>query len=846
MPSGRVLELTQMGGVDSVSNPLAQNPQRSLRCQNWCPQKGGFLKQRYGFSTATYFGTYTLFDSGCHSAFYFDIDTEATGSTPTVQGAVIAIGGHIDVITLGASPAATQITNTADGDPFQVFVSDNKLYIPCGDPSAGFPDSTDGLPTVADDGGGPNTWTGTSNIYASTASYASVDLFQGVPYQNYLNTSGFPLAVPADAAITGVQITCEAYSTGTVGIIPYLRFNLTQGGAVIGTTTPNQQIFSTSAGAPTAISYGGIGTMMGASLTPSLINAGQIGVQVQAYASLPSLGNYRNFYANDLTLTIFFSRQGSDDTWFTDGVTARRSGIRAPSNLEVASVTVSESNTVTGTFGSTSYSGYQFYLSYYNPATGHVGNRVSIGDRLQVAGTESSVVISGLPNLSTVNPEWVKLIGRTADNGEVPYVCDLPLLGTWVVVGNSSTIGTLTSSSIDFESELPIMNGTPPLMHKCATALGRVYAIDDSDPTKIIYSASADDLTGSSNFVGVPAQSWDPTSQIVSRTGETFRGIQSVNDEIWGFTRNYLSIITELGLYSPDGNPSPYIRGTWPGGCCGQRAFCQTPYGPFWLNSQKQLMTRGESGPTVVSGEYESALLSNFISAQLDTVEMIYYRDPSRFIDRIYITGQATLTGESTYFATIVHDFAIGGQGYEYQYAGSFPCLYMRDPTHTFSFRDSNQDYRLVFVHSLSSHEFIYRMEDGSLDDNSATITSDMIGVVNVGIEEPTFRGLDISGDSNLKVTHWTDLTLSLASITALTADVTTATDSRCARFHVDFEEGSQFLGIRMQLSSHPSDAPSKGLDDSSLTHIPLESYGRVLVVRSELGVGRRVGGGSP
>ena len=945
MPSTQIAELVTFGGVDARSNPLAMPQGRCVRVQNWCPQPGGYIKQRYGFSSATYFGTLTP-SYQANSSYYFEVDEEATGSTPTVQGVIIgyqpgtgAVGdsGSVTQITLAATPTQTVITSHSDGLPFSIYQQDNKIYIPCGDIEPGFTDDDTGSPASAADGGGTDTWSNPLNI-ASTGSFASVPInfTIGPPFPtNALNAWGCPIVIPAAAKIVGVQVDLDAYYTATGASGPALMgCSLKSGPFVLIGSGGGPFTLTTTA---THLTFGGSTNLFSITpgfITPAMFNSMLFGVQLVA-TSLGYVGDTVTVFANSLTMTVYYSQQGSADTWFTDGVTPRRSGIRAPYNIEAASVTAGPSTATQGDWVPTQFQGYQLYMAYYNPNTGHVGNRIKIGSPLIIpavglsltaagpayagvtvysgtiigggsnalkgiqftvqgftnagnnggpfvcvgsstaslslqnpygvmetatasatnnSNSGQSVVVTGLPDLSSVNPEWVKIIGRTGDGGDIPYALMNTNTGDWVTIPNSETLATLTVGDVDFTSELPYANGLPPLMHKVATALGRVYGIDDTNPTLIDYSESASDIYGSENFVGVPAQSWNPLNQIPNPTGEANKCIQSVDNEIWAFSRNFLNIITEIGLYSPDGNPSPYIRKTVPGGCPGQRAFCQRNNSPYWLNSYKQLMTRGEDVPVSVSQQYEAGLLAKLIDSYLDSVEVIYHCDPLRFIDRIYITGAAydpsrTSPQSPYYIATFVHDFAMGGIGYEYDYYALFPSMYVRDATSSYSFRDINQKIHLLFLDTSSSNAPIYQMEEGALDDGGATISSDMISIVRLGAQEPKLAGLDISGDDTLVVTHSQNLLLDLPGLNSLTPDSSTSLDEgdhQCGRFRVDIDEGAEYMVIRLQLKSHPADAPANGLDLNYPPHVPLELYGRVYVLRSEVGATRQVGGLSP
>lgn len=102
--------------------------------------------------------------------------------------------------------------------------------------------------------------------------------------------------------------------------------------------------------------------------------------------------------------------------------------------------------------------GYQFYVSIYNPTTGHVGNRVAVGVRIANPGA-AAFVITGLPVYD--DSEWYLLIGRTSDGAEIPYAI-IDENGNWIFADNGQTSITISQSNIDGNSELPSRNYPPP------------------------------------------------------------------------------------------------------------------------------------------------------------------------------------------------------------------------------------------------------------------------------------------------------------------------------------------------------------------------------------------------
>jgi hypothetical protein len=154
---------------------------------------------------------------------------------------------------------------------------------------------------------------------------------------------------------------------------------------------------------------------------------------------------------------------GTDMKWF-DGTYWRDIGMRAPTSGEAAGVSTSVAGTSAPGIAASSVGGanpgYQLYMAYYNPTTGDVSNAVAIGSRL-VPTSQKDFTITGLPDLSGVDSEWVKLIGRTGDGAAVAYACK-DTSGNWITVANATTSATLTVADTDGNAELPTRNDKPP------------------------------------------------------------------------------------------------------------------------------------------------------------------------------------------------------------------------------------------------------------------------------------------------------------------------------------------------------------------------------------------------
>lgn len=551
------------------------------------------------------------------------------------------------------------------------------------------------------------------------------------------------------------------------------------------------------------------------------------GGTVSTLTTLSNSNLWNAFFAKNR----FYFGNGTDAKVY-DGATLRDIGIRPPTDVEAAGVSVAYTTATTGTWTTTQFQGHDFFMSYYNPTTGEVSNRTQIGGRVTIGAINGSINITGLPDLSGVNTEWVKLIGRTPDGGDVPYAL-VDTGGAWIVVANATTTATYNNPDIDTNAELPTRNGLPPPFSKACWAQWRAYVIDDSDPHAIRFSESEYDSVGGL-FVGSSPSCWPATNKTFFPTGEAARAVHSVDDEAWVWTRNHLGILTEFGgIYTSIGAPVVRWRGTWLGGIAGQRAFAKTPYGPFWVSADKQLLTRGANGPVPASEEYELALLAQIGDSNLDTVECSYLRDPANEIDRLYILAKDGSNNPLVF----IHDFKLGGEGSEFSYTGMTPTTFARLPQQILSMRDQNGKMRLW---SGATDGRFYQLEDGD-SDNGSTYSADLISILNFGANVPTFADFEWHGDSNVKVTISPDLRLTLPQIGALDSlPIQQLFDERTSLNRAQVEQANQFMLIRLQLDSHHADGTLAY--SSPVPHIPLEFYGRVYIGRGELGAGRGEG----
>lgn len=546
----------------------------------------------------------------------------------------------------------------------------------------------------------------------------------------------------------------------------------------------------------------------------------------------------------------FYYGDGSNQKFF-DGSTWRDNGIRVPTTAEGASVTVSAGANDANGLPVAILSGYQFYAAYYNPVSGQVGNRISIGSRLANTASTVDVSFTGLPQMSTVggnnsagDSEWVIVLGRTGDGAQVPYVC-VDSGNNWITVPNTATSFTLTSGSIDGNFELPTRNGVIPTAQTMFAVIGDyIYSCDPASPTVRISGSALDARNG--RFMGVPEQSWAPDDIETFPTAQPVSCLAEVDLEAFVATQSDCAILTDLAGVRA-------WRGPWPVGCAGARAKTKTHHGFFWVSGDKELCTFVNGLPMVISEEYEAAELSQIGDQYLSTVELLYFRSAALHKDEIRIEGRKS---DGTPY-TIIHDFKLTetsspygisessspyGQGYSAQFLGQ-----LSGPFTSAVVRDVNGKMQVWAMPTGNSNGVLtslYQHYSGA-DDAHNQFTSDAISLVNPGPERPSVQFVDWYGDPNVDIaigkTLKTDLGTDNFAFEELTPSdnpgivVSGYEDDFRFRATIDRPE-LHHTYFRIRLTSHSGDG---SLALNSPPHVPLESYGRVYALLPIIGDSR-------
>lgn len=503
-----------------------------------------------------------------------------------------------------------------------------------------------------------------------------------------------------------------------------------------------------------------------------------------------------------------------------DGSVWRDNGIRIPTAGEGAAVTVSAGTVDANGLAPAILSGYQFYMAYYNPTTGHAGNRIAIGARLANTASTIDVGFVGLPQMSTVggnnsagDSEWQILLGRTGDGAQVPYAC-VDTGNNFITVPNTATAFTLTTGLIDGNHELPIDNGVIPRLQTMFAVVGDyIMSCDQSSPTVRVSGSQLDANTGI--FTGLPEQSWSPSNIETFPTSGAVRCLAEVD------LQAFVATLADCALLSDLAGVRTWI-GPWPIGCAGSRAKVKTHHGFFWLTAEKQLATLSNGLPMIVSEEYEAAELSQISELFLFNTELVYFRDQALGKDEIRIEGQKA--DGSPY--TVIHDFRLMdsrsplGQGYSAKFSGPLATVFVSAQV-----RDATSKLK-IFAGASTGR--LYEQYSGA-DDVGNQFASDAIGLVNVGPDRPSVQSIDWYGDSNVVMSIGKTLNTDLASDQFVFAILPTA---GVQGYENDFRYRAKLPApelrhtyLRFQLTSHSADG---SLALNSPPHLPLENYGRI------------------
>jgi hypothetical protein len=489
--------------------------------------------------------------------------------------------------------------------------------------------------------------------------------------------------------------------------------------------------------------------------------------------------------------------------------------------------------------------GYAIYFVLLNPVTGHVSNRGAIlnnlGNPIQVAVNDTnggSLQITGLPTAAQLGlpgsgvdgafsayPELVLGVGRTNDNGQVPY---------WLVDGSGNRItiplgqtsAVIKDFTIDPTQVLPFRNGQPPPLSGFAKVSTKYFGIVAGD-VNLHYTEDDTDST-SGNFVGVPAESWAPDDIEPFPTAEVPTAAHAYRFEGYFFSKNALAVWSNL-LYQQGSNP---WRGPWPVGCAGQRACIETPYGLVWMTPDKELMISQGSDPSSISEEYEASLLTKIADQYASQTELAYYRNKELGIDRLYVLGWDV--NHSPVF--VIHDFLVKdfrsqvGQAYEYIYSGMVPNTFVGSGYTPRQNLRNTQGRERLWTGAIDGN--FYQLEDGN-SDNGQNYTGDAIFIRNMGDDLPMLISVQWQGDGNAQFSYSSKLSDSLAGFIPAETEKVKSPGNPNNLWKAKIGKGVHWIYGRFLLTSHPADGNFNITDPP---FVPVPTYGLINMTTPKLG----------
>lgn len=847
------VELFEIGGVDSRSNPLNFPRNRSLRMKNWSPQDSGIMQLRYGFATVTMSTVTSAAFQNLIPLVLYDASGNETKYLILGQGSATFKLFNISsgVITAPALRGAA-FAASARGSYYAV---NNHIY---------FGNGTDQKWT---DG---TTWRNNGLRSLTAAELANVQLFTGIAELTSIQRS----AVAANATnsgsftattLSGMQFFVSAFDTSVNEVGPGTQ---PAPAARVTVSTVNQKIAFT--GLPV---YSGANqlklisrTIDGGGNALFCANTTAANATLSVSGSTVTVTSAAHGFSNsDIIMLASFTDTKFNQPVFISGVTANTftfvisSGASLYSladsgtvqrlvSVAAATTTVDITSTQTASgfianqalgLAATSTSlanpGYQFYASIYNRTGGqHVGNRLAFGPRFTLA-TRSNIRIFGLPDLTGTDSEWEILIGRTGDGAEVPYVI-IDNAGNFANVrGPQAAAYLMNQASFDGTKEMPLNNDVIPAgLNMFCTPGDHIQGAQTGLPTVHISGSELDSNNG--DFVGDWAQAWSAGDIETFPTAQGLTGCMEVEGEGFYGTKNHGAILSDI-------TGERLWRGPWYGaGMAGIRSWCDTPYGNFWVTGHKQVATLINGIPAPVSDEYEAALLSRIGDSFLSQTEMFHVYDASKRISHILIK---CLDSNGLPFE-VIHDFRIRdarspqGQGYEFSYSAPLAT--------DFTLVKTRNSTGLEVLWAGSSAGQLYELHSGATDAGTE-YSADALFMVNAGPNRPTVPTFRWYGDQRVIVSagKTMDSTLDASQSTDLTqltpvASGAIATSGGEKDFHYEASlsglNGPEIKNVflRLQLTSHSADG---NLDLNSPPHIPLESYGRVYVSQALVGRGR-------
>jgi subtilisin-like proprotein convertase family protein len=305
-------------------------------------------------------------------------------------------------------------------------------------------------------GGFGTSWINTSRVSANDNSYTTTtDNLDNGDVSEGLIATNFGFAIPANATITGVQVTIGRFASNS-NTIRDNNLQLVVGGATTGANRASATGWTSS---EIAAAYGSTSDLWGTALTPAQVNASNFGVSlaVECYS-----GNNRSPFVDYIQITISYTTPGPLN-WYTVSSGGSAIGFGSPFNP----VGVSGSGLPnTATPGTTIFyaecaaapgcrTGVNFLINPLPTITGNTTACIGLTSTLTGSGTPAAANpwVSSNTGIATINSSGV-VTGVAAGTSNITYTNNNNCSITTTVTVSAPVISGILNVCIGFARTL--------------------------------------------------------------------------------------------------------------------------------------------------------------------------------------------------------------------------------------------------------------------------------------------------------------------------------------------------------------------------------------------------------
>jgi hypothetical protein len=154
---------------------------------------------------------------------------------------------------------------------------------------------------VTDNAGSAVTWAGATNVYSDNATNATCTV-SGTTASDFLDITGFAMAIPAGVTINGITVDSNCYrSGGTTGNVRDNTVQLIIGGTATGNNKATATSWAT--GTTNIYTFGGAADLWGLTPTVSQLNASNFGVRIAVRGAASGANRIANIDYVQITVT---------------------------------------------------------------------------------------------------------------------------------------------------------------------------------------------------------------------------------------------------------------------------------------------------------------------------------------------------------------------------------------------------------------------------------------------------------------------------------------------------------------------------------------------------------------